>query len=336
MTLGPPPPRRSRRQRLDLGGRRLTFITGSTLILVGVALVWHPWQGPSRRDWTTAPTLPSSSTAAERRWLGDLADWASYVRDAQEDPTTLAVRDCGKRLNALGTVPSRLAATHALAADACGALQAQARDEVSSERSIDAKLAGKAAAEGREGDRDLRLLVGSLGGNDLARGKVEPSLSRIATTLSGRDATVRCFTSGSDWRTVQDAIGRTEHGVVSLAGFALIARRRIDLSPDVCRTLLTIRTARFAAATHAIEVLTHESEHLAGVDGIENEARTDCYAAQRMRITAGLLGRPLAEARAMGGFYLRVQQPSLPAEYRSAECRNGGAYDLRPQDQAFP
>jgi hypothetical protein len=137
-------------------------------------------------------------------------------------------------------------------------------------------------------------------------------------------------------RAVQDAIGRTEHSVVSLAGFAVIPERRIDLSPEVCRTLLTIRTARFFAATHAIEVLTHESEHLAGVDGIENEARADCYAAQRMHITARLLGRPLADARAMGGFYVRVQQPSLPPEYRSPECRNGGAFDLRLHDATFP
>jgi hypothetical protein len=108
------------------------------------------------------------------------------------------------------------------------------------------------------------------------------------------------------------------------------------LSPEVCRTLHSIRSATFGAAVHAIEVLTHESEHLAGVDGIRNEARTDCYAAQRMVISARLLGRPASEARRMGAFYLQLEQPGLPPRYRSPECRDGGAYDLRTGDQAFP
>ena len=110
------------------------------------------------------------------------------------------------------------------------------------------------------------------------------------------------------------------------------AQSRIDLAPRACRTLASITTARFVAATHALEVLTHESEHLAGADGIDDEARTDCYAAQRLALTARLLGRPAAEASTMGRFYLAFGQPGLPSQYRSRECRNGGRFDLRPND----
>lgn len=146
----------------------------------------------------------------------------------------------------------------------------------------------------------------------------------------------RCFASDADWRAVEDSVGRTEQGVTRLLGFAVYSQSRIDLSPDVCRTLASLTTAPFDSATVAIEVLTHESEHLAGVDGIQNEARTDCYAAQRLALTARLLGRATGEARSMGAYYLRYHQPNLPAEYRSRECRDGGRLDLRAGDPRFP
>jgi hypothetical protein len=315
--------------------RRLLVAVSGLLVLVGIVLFWHPWQGQDRRQWSTAPAVPASPSPTERNWLAALRGWAAYVGDAREDPTTLAVRDCANRLHALGSAPDRLRLARELAADTCSALTAQARDIVSSRRQIDAKLAGKAAAEGREGERDLALLsrsIGAIGGV----GTADVWLARIATRLSGHDATLRCFASERNWQSVQATIGRTEGRVLSLAGFAVIAERHIDLSPGVCRTLHSIRSAGLVAAVHAIEVLTHESEHLAGVDGIENEAKTDCFAAQRMSIAARLLGRPASEARRMGLFYLRVEQPGLPARYRSRECRDGGAYDLRPHDSTFP
>jgi hypothetical protein len=38
----------------------------------------------------------------------------------------------------------------------------------------------------------------------------------------------------------------------------------------------------------------------------------------------------------MGQLYLMAEQPFLPAEYRSRECRNGGPFDLRRSDPTFP
>ena len=202
--------------------------------------------------------------------------------------------------------------------------------------SVDAQLLGKAQRERAEGERDLALLVTALGLRRSPGGHVDPKLSRVASQLAGRSVSARCFTSGADWRAVEDSYGRTEHGVTRLAGFAVYAEGRIDLSPGVCRTLVSIDDASFAAATYAIEVLTHESEHLAGVDGIDDEGTTDCYAAQRLFTAARLLGRPAADARMMGLFYLRFYQPDLPPQYRSPECRKGGRLDLTPRDASFP
>lgn len=334
MTLGAPPPRRSRRERIRLPGRRLQIALGVLAAALVVAFVWHPWREPPRGEWTTAPVVPATLSPAERAWQARIARWAAFVDDAREDPAWQAVQRCGERLDAVGEAPASLRELRELADDTCAALTASARHRVSATRSLDPALLDRAAKEEREGNNDLALLVDAVGAR--RDDALDARLSKVASRVAGAEVTVRCFSSLEDWRAVQRVVGRTEEGVQELAGFAVFAERRAELSPEVCRTLKSIRTASHSDATDAIAVLTHEAQHLAGVDGIEDEATTDCYSAQRMRQTAVLLGRPPAEAASMGALYLRTMQPLLPEQYRSPDCRNGGGLDLRPRDPEFP
>ena len=335
-SLGAPPPRRSRRERLTLPSTRI-LATG-TVVVAGLAalLVWQPWQRQSRTSWSAPPNVPVSLDEPQTGFANRLAAWVGFVRDAEEDPRNLAVQGCRRRLDRVGTAPAGLEDLGRLALDACSALTSGARHHNSALLSVDAGLLGRSQRERAEGDHDLALLVTALGLRRAPGGQVDARLSRIASQVARRSVSTRCFASDADWRAVEDSVGRTEKGVTRHLGFAVYSQSRIDLSPAVCRTLASIATASFDPATEAIEVLTHESEHLAGVDGIQDEARTDCYAAQRLALTARLLGRATGEARGMGAYYLRYHQPDLPPEYRSRECRNGGRFDLRPKDARFP
>jgi hypothetical protein len=243
-------------------GRRV-FVGAAAVVAAVVALVvWHPWRDAGRAEWTAPPPVPASLTAAQSGYANRLAAWVGYVRDAQEDYRNVAVLGCAGRLNRIGDPPMGLERVRMLAADACAALAAGARDHTAALLSVDAHLLGKAQRERAEGERDLGLLVKALRLRRSPGGQVDARLSRVASQLAGRSVSARCFASDADWRAVEDSVGRTEQGITRLDGFALHEQSRIDLAPDVCRTLARIKTARFVAATHALEVLTHESEHL--------------------------------------------------------------------------
>jgi hypothetical protein len=82
----------------------------------------------------------------------------------------------------------------------------------------------------------------------------------------------------------------------------------------------------------AVEALAHEAFHLSG---IQDEAATQCYGLQAMRFVAARLG----VSPALGQEFLRLavaRYPTLPEQYRSDECREGGTLDLHPETGVFP
>jgi len=84
---------------------------------------------------------------------------------------------------------------------------------------------------------------------------------------------------------------------------------------------------------NGLVTLAHESWHLRGV---RREAQTQCYALQTTELAARLLGIAPEEARRVAA-YAATRDTTLPfGEYRSAECRPGGAFDLRPQTLEWP
>jgi hypothetical protein len=86
----------------------------------------------------------------------------------------------------------------------------------------------------------------------------------------------------------------------------------------------------------ALETVAHESYHLLGYT---NEAQVDCYGMQSIWFVAASLGASLSEAQAFAQLFAtriyplrRVRTPL----YWSAECRDGGRYDLRPASHSWP
>ena len=88
--------------------------------------------------------------------------------------------------------------------------------------------------------------------------------------------------------------------------------------------------ARYATCTPgaedaliAIATLAHEQQH---VDGIADEAKAECYALQKVRLTATALGVPAAVAGQVALFSFERFDP--PPEYRSKQCHSSGDLDL--------
>ena len=86
----------------------------------------------------------------------------------------------------------------------------------------------------------------------------------------------------------------------------------------------------------ALETVAHESYHLLGYT---NEAQVDCYGMQSIWFVATQLGASVPEAEALAQvFWQRIyplRRTETPA-YWSPQCRDGGAYDLRPAGSGWP
>ena len=67
-----------------------------------------------------------------------------------------------------------------------------------------------------------------------------------------------------------------------------------------------------------------------------DEARTECNALQTMARTAQRLGATPAQGVALARGQFAESYPLMPDGYRSAECADGKAFDLRPDDPRFP
>ncbi len=86
----------------------------------------------------------------------------------------------------------------------------------------------------------------------------------------------------------------------------------------------------------ALQTVAHESYHLLGYT---NEAQVDCYGMQSIWFVASRLGASVSEAQAFASLFATRIYPLRRTEtptYWSSECRDGGAYDLRPKSHAWP
>jgi hypothetical protein len=83
----------------------------------------------------------------------------------------------------------------------------------------------------------------------------------------------------------------------------------------------------------AVHVLTHEAMHVAGD---RSEATTECRAMQNDARAVVLLGGSPDQGSALARRIATEVYPTMPDEYRTSECRSGGALDLTPQDDSWP
>ena len=171
----------------------------------------------------------------------------------------------------------------------------------------------------------------------------EADLARVATVIAGRDVGISC---PGTLATLTEA--STQDGSVVFSSDGKPADEA-QLSSGTCRTLRRFlhgevsglaclagdgscpREVREAAI--AVNVLSHESWHLAGV---RDEAATQCYALQSNAETAMRLGADRDDALAVADFIVRKVQPILPADYRSSDCFDGGPLDLHPERASWP
>jgi hypothetical protein len=104
--------------------------------------------------------------------------------------------------------------------------------------------------------------------------------------------------------------------------------------PSTCTDNACLQLATNAAL--ALATVSHESYH---VLGYRLEKQVECYGMQSIWYVATSLGASAAEGQRIGAFYWKTiyaqRQQSTPM-YWSAECRDGGKYDLRPASHAWP
>jgi hypothetical protein len=94
---------------------------------------------------------------------------------------------------------------------------------------------------------------------------------------------------------------------------------------------LEVSQAAFALAT-----VSHESYH---VLGYRTESQVECYGMQSIWFVATSLGASAAEGQRIAAQYWKTtyaQRRTNTPTYWTAECRNGGKYDLRPKSNNWP
>jgi hypothetical protein len=171
----------------------------------------------------------------------------------------------------------------------------------------------------------------------------EHRLGAIASTIAGRPVHVRCpgvYARIVSWDTVEGSVQFDAFGTPS------DETRLRELTCGELDALVEGRRAGAVACLDAVgacgdaddvalavDVLAHESWHLAGV---MDEGIAECRAIQTIATTAQYLGTTLAQGRALAERYLEVWYPRLPDRYRAADCVDGGTLDLRPDDPAWP
>lgn len=171
----------------------------------------------------------------------------------------------------------------------------------------------------------------------------EAELARIASVIAGRGVEIECpgtFATLTDVTSGDGSVefladGRPADEAKLSSGTC--ARLRSFLSGNVggldCLALQAHCSEEAERAAVAVNVLSHEAWHLRGV---RDEAEAQCFALQTNADTARQLGASPDEERAIAAWVYRHVQPALPAEYRTADCRDGGPLDLRPEQTAWP
>jgi hypothetical protein len=104
--------------------------------------------------------------------------------------------------------------------------------------------------------------------------------------------------------------------------------------PDACADAGCAQAAANAAL--ALATVSHESYH---VLGYRLEKQVECYGMQSIWFVATSLGASVAEAQHIALTYWRTtyaQRQYTTPTYWSADCRDGGKYDLRPASHSWP
>jgi hypothetical protein len=173
----------------------------------------------------------------------------------------------------------------------------------------------------------------------------ERRLAAVASAIAGREVGVRCpgvLGKVMSWDIVEgsvrfDSAGRpadeTKLRAFTCDELDALAEGRRTGALECVEVRGTTCGADGTELALAVDVLAHESWHLAG---LIDEAVTECRAVQSIAWTAQRLGATESQGHALARVYFETGYPRLPERYRSGACANGGELDLRPQDETWP
>jgi hypothetical protein len=175
--------------------------------------------------------------------------------------------------------------------------------------------------------------------------RIEPRLGRAVNRLvygvaGAKSIEVRCW-SKRDWPQVKQE-WRAYTGTGDVVGFAYYSIGHVSIAPDYCGPLMRLIYRRerpeqgvaLGMTAASVGVLAHEAGHLREVD--MSEAETECFAVQKVRELAPILGTSTSYADLLARVYWEYVYPTEPADYRTGACRNGGPLDLNPRSDVWP
>ena len=154
-------------------------------------------------------------------------------------------------------------------------------------------------------------------------------LEAIASEIAGRHVEVRCpgplGRLFGGWDTVEgsvrfdaDGAPRTRRSCARppARSSTRVAEGRRDAELGCVERSLDCGERAIAVA-RAVDVVTHEAFHL---QGIIDEAETECHSVQTMGWTAERLGATEAQGRALARLQFATGFPLMPARYQKGDC----------------
>jgi hypothetical protein len=154
--------------------------------------------------------------------------------------------------------------------------------------------------------------------------RLEARLDAAASSLVGAPVRVHCQTVGKQLVDVGQELGYVRYGADGVPERATLIKR--DQCSDLRDYLGSDKDSPSPDQVVAVHVLSHEARHMAG---ITDEAVAECGAMQRDARAAELLGADPIQAQRLARMYWLTVYPRMGDDYRSAQCRPGGARDER-------
>ena len=316
---------------------------------------------------------PSPDTpAGEIRWLERLSQWEARTDEAAEGASfaysaTLAgdqppdslsaslgpIRRCSRRLrDNVGEAPKRYAAGYKLMLKACGRFERYAEQLERSFAGSPGEALAAAEAASEEADRLVLLARQAVEdglratrrlprvGGDTEQSRIEPLFSRVASGVVGRPVEVVCW-SREEWPTIRREWG-AYIGTTDLGAFAHYGDDRVYIGPEYCEGLVDLAYRRRRPTSgdeqqkiaDGVSTLGHEAEHL--VAAAADESETECYGMQDIRRIARRLGASPEYAAGLAEVYWDELYETLPDDYVSSDCRDGGIWDRNDTSPVWP
>jgi hypothetical protein len=295
------------------------FVLVTLVVAVAAGCANDSSQPTPSRDGDGA-AVAERPNAAELKWVGDLEDWYAFMFMACADAFDQEV----------GPAPSdRLRGVGENARAACTSIDSGLHDERQALAAGDDDAIAKANAliRGKQAELEAAIKRARSIVPDIDKAlpripspsevsRIDPYLSHVATLLVGSPAEIRCW-SREDWRRLaayQEAAAFAWEGTAHFA-------------TGDCTRLTRLRAATTGGTRQSelLELFAHELEH---VGGNEDEDVAECYAVQNMSKVGAGLGLPQRVSRRLQLLYWRELYELNTADYRSDECRDGGALDL--------